>query len=348
MHNNKLLNIKHRKLGHIMSPIESNDYHVRYKLGAALMPMSIDLTQYCSPVKDQGNFNSCSAFATLSTMELLENKSNINNPINLSEYFTYYITRVLVDGENVPPPDDGATFSSVIKSLVDYGTCTENLCKYNRKKINVPPSAQAYLGASSNQIITYARFNDIFSVDKSKLSMTIDDIKINLASGYPLISGFNCYSNIIDEMNGVIPLQNDEMIGSHGVSIVGYDDTKKLFKFKNSWGTGWGDKGYGYLPYEYYLNGDMYDIWSIYQEEIDNVNTNISTDIPIITSLEHKILQNEINDIFDYLTIYYNNLLNSSNSDDLFLHLTTKYKDNIKLVAFINSLKVSFNGLLLS
>jgi hypothetical protein len=24
MHNNKLLNIKHRKLGHIMSPIESN------------------------------------------------------------------------------------------------------------------------------------------------------------------------------------------------------------------------------------------------------------------------------------------------------------------------------------
>jgi C1A family cysteine protease len=50
-------------------------YRVRYKLGAALLPMSIDLTQYCSSVKDQGNFNSCSAFATLSRMELLENKS---------------------------------------------------------------------------------------------------------------------------------------------------------------------------------------------------------------------------------------------------------------------------------
>ena len=343
MHNFKLLNIKHRKLGHVMSPIEPNDYKVHRRIGIP-MPLSVDLSSYCSPVKNQGDFNTCGAFAVLSTMELLENKFNASNPVDLSEYFTYYISRVLVDGESVPPPDDGVTFSSVLKSLVNYGTCTENLCKYNTKKINIPPSAQAYLNASSNQIITYARFNDIFSVDESKLSTTIDDIKMNLVSGYPLIAGFNCYSNIIDEMNGVIPLQNDEMIGAHGVSIVGYDDTKKLFKFKNSWGTRWGDQGYGYLPYEYYLKGDMYDVWSIYQEEIDNVNTGV----PITNGLAPQILQNEINDVFDYIKLYYNHLLNSSNSDDLFLNLTTKYKDNTKLVAFINSLKTEFNILLLS
>jgi GNAT superfamily N-acetyltransferase len=30
---------------------------------------------------------------------------------------------------------------------------------------------------------------------------------------------------------------------------MGYDDTKSQFKFMNSWGTGWGDSGFGYLQY---------------------------------------------------------------------------------------------------
>lgn len=35
--------------------------------------------------------------------------------------------------------------------------------------------------------------------------------------------------------------------GAHIVTIVGYND--KGFIFKNSWGSGWGDKGYGYISY---------------------------------------------------------------------------------------------------
>jgi hypothetical protein len=42
--------------------------------------------------------------------------------------------------------------------------------------------------------------------------------------------------------------------GWHAIVIVGYDESKKLFKFKNSWSGLWGDgKGYGYLPYDYIL-----------------------------------------------------------------------------------------------
>jgi C1A family cysteine protease len=42
---------------------------------------------------------------------------------------------------------------------------------------------------------------------------------------------------------------------------VGYDDNKKLIKFKNSWGTGWGQNGYGYLPYSY-IRDFMWDAWT--------------------------------------------------------------------------------------
>lgn len=39
--------------------------------------------------------------------------------------------------------------------------------------------------------------------------------------------------------------------GWHAVVITGYDDSKQAFKIKNSWGEGWGDEGYGWLPYDY-------------------------------------------------------------------------------------------------
>jgi len=38
--------------------------------------------------------------------------------------------------------------------------------------------------------------------------------------------------------------------GSHSVLLLGYDDEKSEFMFQNSWGIEWGDKGFGYLPYE--------------------------------------------------------------------------------------------------
>ncbi|CAJ1337230.1 unnamed protein product [Effrenium voratum] len=39
--------------------------------------------------------------------------------------------------------------------------------------------------------------------------------------------------------------------------IVGYSDRQKVFIIRNSWGTSWGDGGYGYVPYDYICNDDF-------------------------------------------------------------------------------------------
>ena len=71
------------------------------------------------------------------------------------------------------------------------------------------------------------------------------------------------------------PGPNEKAEWGHAVVTVGYDDgihikntaynveTVGALLIRNSWGDGWGDKGYGWLPYDYVLNGIAADFWSI-------------------------------------------------------------------------------------
>ncbi len=59
----------------------------------------------------------------------------------------------------------------------------------------------------------------------------------------------------------------------HAVVAVGYDDGKKIGKDKGallirkSWGTEWGEKGYGWLPYSYLKSGLADDFWTMVKAE---------------------------------------------------------------------------------
>lgn len=68
---------------------------------------------------------------------------------------------------------------------------------------------------------------------------------------------------------GALPVYSDryddfwtnigDIIGGHAISIVGYNP--KGFIIRNSWGTSYGDKGYGLLEYEDFSS--FYEIWTI-------------------------------------------------------------------------------------
>ncbi len=52
-----------------------------------------------------------------------------------------------------------------------------------------------------------------------------------------------------------VPAAHAVALGGHAVLLAGFDDAAGggagHFIVRNSWGTSWGDGGYGYLPYAY-------------------------------------------------------------------------------------------------
>lgn len=222
------------------------------------MPTHMDLKQFCSQIEDQGDLGSCTANASTSAMELLYKKLG-KAPPQLSRLFVYYATRVWV--EHVPASDDaGAMIRDVMKALATYGTCYETTWPYDINKFSSAPTEAAKIEANNHQILRYYKM------------LTVEGIESCIYQGYPVVGGFSCPENMMGDeaaRTGVIkyPSLKEKLVGGHAVLFVGYDRDKQLICFQNSWGTGWGDHGFGYLPYKFFRTGLASDYWTIRAEE---------------------------------------------------------------------------------
>lgn len=83
----------------------------------------------------------------------------------------------------------------------------------------------------------------------------------------PMVS-FLCFEStncLTAQTTGIIPLPepDEDIVGGHAVCITEYSTANQWFKFKNSYGVGWGDSGYGYLPFKYFECGYVKEIYYI-------------------------------------------------------------------------------------
>jgi len=73
---------------------------------------------------------------------------------------------------------------------------------------------------------------------------------------------FHIFESIYNAPLGVValPKPNERPRGIHAVAVWGWANNLESLRFVNSWGSGWGDKGWGTISREY-LNKYLVEIW---------------------------------------------------------------------------------------
>ncbi len=188
-----------------------------------------------------------------------------------SRMFIYKCTRDLMMAKG----DSGAYIRTTMGSLALFGAPPEKYWGYGEGIDRAPP-AFCYSFASNYQAISYFRLDEkTVGIPVKDKSEVLSGIKETLVQQLPVMFGFQVYESIRDANDGKIPYpeRGEKQIGGHAVLCVGYDDALSIgastgaFLIRNSWGEEWGEKGYGWLPYDYLLAGLAQDWWSLVKAE---------------------------------------------------------------------------------
>lgn len=192
---------------------------------------------------DQGKIGSCTAQCLAATLMLCMKDKHKFTP---SRLFIYYCSRAL--GGCPAHEDSGCSMKNACDSIIKYGFCSEELMPYRDdddsfKKL---PSATAFAEALKRRNYVY-----------EALSIKLEDMISCIDDGLCFVIGIAVYESLFNSeviKSGDIPMpktEKEQLLGGHAITICGYDRAKRVFHVRNSWGTKWGDQGYGTIPFEY-------------------------------------------------------------------------------------------------
>jgi C1A family cysteine protease len=253
------------------------------------LPGEVSLLQWCSPIEDQGALGSCTAQAGVGLIEYFERRA-FNTHIDASRLFLYKVTRNLMGWSG----DTGAYLRSTMGAMVLFGVPPEKYWRYTTERpaqtarqrphhFDEEPPAFCYSFAENYKTIQY------FRLDPPGIALPTlrERVRAYVAAGLPAMFGFTVFSSINQastsdaNLRGKIPFPGDgeRVVGGHAVVAVGYNDKLKIpnlisgaettgaFLVRNSWGTSWGQGGYGWLPYKYVESGMASDWWILLKKD---------------------------------------------------------------------------------
>ena len=219
------------------------------------LPAKVDLSGNCPPVYDQGDLGSCTGNAIAAAIEFAEMKQRLAQVTTPSRLFIYYNERVI---EHTVATDSGAMIRDGIKCVNKQGACRETTWPYRVPSFAKKPSAGAYQEGRKYLVSSYQR-----------VTRNLTQMKGCLASGFPFVFGFTVYTSFMSAAVAKtgklsMPRAGEKVEGGHAVLAVGYDDAQHRFIVRNSWGPGWGLKGYFTMPYAYLLDDNLADdFWTV-------------------------------------------------------------------------------------
>jgi C1A family cysteine protease len=187
---------------------------------------------YITPIRDQKGCGSCVAFGSVATVEALVRiqKKDPKLDIDLSEADLFFCHEG-VDGGTC---DTGWYVDAALSALTS-GIVDEKCFPYADQD---QPCKRCQDWES--RLTKISRFHKITAIGA---------MKTWLAKNGPLVTCFNVYADFFSYHSGVYHHVSGALQGGHCVCCIGYNDRKRYWICKNSWGPAWGNHGFFQIAY---------------------------------------------------------------------------------------------------
>ncbi|MCC8536301.1 C1 family peptidase [Xanthomonas axonopodis pv. poinsettiicola] len=207
---------------------------------AKSLPATVDLTAWAIPPGDQGQVNSCVSWATAHTLTGWFANANKQAQNRFAPMYLYSQVNGGVD--------DGSSLEAPLDVALAQGIDTEQHYSWGNYNWKNPPTAADRANAARNPT-PYRKYTVLYSGNGNGGRALIEQIKLALAASTPVVIGFNVRQGFEDlsPKNQVDYDITTPLLGRHAVIALGYDSEGLLIE--NSWGTEWGNKGFGKLAW---------------------------------------------------------------------------------------------------
>ncbi len=272
-----------RQLGDIEEDIEEPENPLPFADGPFPLPSKFDLSEFCSPIRDQEFWPTCSAFAAGDGAYTYELK-RIYGPYGWDYGNSFHLTSPkylhIESGKYQKLPFGlgyGRATGKVLEYLRDFGVASE---------LSVPYVAP-YSDEWSDRAVEEAALLNIesFTLVPCRTPQGIESIKKVLAyHEVPLVMRISVDESFFGLSGAEVWNFTGPFLGGHAALITGYDNVKQAFKIKNSWGLEWGDRGYGWIGYDSFLHPETRPLsWYVYDEYDPAVAARFLENIPDVT-----------------------------------------------------------------
>lgn len=267
------MDIKQFGKGAVLQNTKLRDYRLELA-GALTLPAAFSVRRHIGKVKNQNGSGSCVGQSFAYYAELL-NAIETDTKIELSARDIYSLIFQEPMGAYLKDAASKICSSGVVleKDAMSYENGNPPSEQFMRKRDDITKGEEA----EGNTFIAKKYLTwDNHSIELFKQAIYQGSGAVIAAKGNNY-----CWANSV-----LLVPEAGQIDWLHAVLLIGYDDSKKQFTFINSWGEGWGDKGFGYMPYEYVEKGYVANPFTL----IDVPNETYVKMLSIIKNLLEKII----------------------------------------------------------
>ncbi len=219
------------------------------------LPASVDLRKPWWDIGDQKNTGSCTGWGSTDGVAryMFVTANRLPQNVKLSPRFTWMASKETDTFTTRPETmieEAGTTLKAAMDILRNFGAVPETMLPFAINTTMYTGDENAFFATAATRKIA-AYFN---------LQRNLPNWRAWLAQHGPIFVGLNVdhsWDNATATGGKIDNFQANTVRGGHAVAVVGYTADAR-FIVRNSWGTGWGDHGFGYVS-EAYINAGFYN-----------------------------------------------------------------------------------------